>query len=123
MSQTDLAMLALLFGALLFAGVRHLVELGPEPITLDLRPKRLYEAPFRQPGPPLKKRPEGKQALKAEIALTPPGYVPAPPVVLHTRRSHVDWLNTQEIELRWQEHFADQPDGLAVQREWMGAGR
>lgn len=100
------------------------------------RPKRIYVAPFGQPGAPLPKRPEGMAALKAEIALTPPedttvlkveavppGYVPAPPLHLRTRPKHVDWLDTQEIEKVWDEHFADQPDDQAVQRVWAGVGR
>ena len=122
MTTVDLSMLVLLAAALLFAGVRRLIEAGPEPITPD--PVPVYEAPFGQPGTPLPKRPEGMASLKAEIALTPPGYVPAPPVDLRTRKAHADWpWDTAEIEMRWDAHFADQPDDQAVQREWIGAGR
>ncbi len=88
------------------------------------RPKRQYEAPYRQPGPDLPHRPEGNAALKAEIAQIPAGYVPARPVSLHTRKDHDDWrFKTGEWEIARELFFADQPDDQAVQRVWAGAGR
>ncbi len=91
------------------------------------RPKRMYEAPFRQPGETLPHRPEGMQALKAEIALTPAAVevlVVAPPVTLTTRKEHDDWrFNTTEWEIARESFFGDQPDDLAVQRVWAGVGR
>lgn len=119
MTQTDMAMLALLFGVLLFVGVRHLVEAGPEPITPD--PAPVYEAPFRQPGPDLPQRPEGMKSLKAEIAKTPPGRHRAPELKVH--KVHPDWAwNTQEWEQARDSFFADVPDDQAVIKAWAGVG-
>jgi hypothetical protein len=87
------------------------------------RPKRMYEAPFRQPGKKLPTRPEGMASLKAEIALTPAGrhLVPDLPP---PRKEHDDWrFSTIEWEIARDSFFADQPDDRAVIREWQGAGR
>lgn len=130
MTETDLAVLALLFGALLFAGVRHLLELGPEPITPDPVPAYVYKPRVHSRGPILPHRPEGMQSLKAEIALTPEGrhraedLVAAPPVNLHPIKDHDDWrFSTDEYRLTFDRHFEGQPNDQAVQRVWAGAGR
>ena len=80
------------------------------------RPKRQY------PGGPLPRRPEGKAALKAEIALTPPGRHRAPE--LKPIKTHPDWpWDTQEFEMRWDTFFDGLPDDAHVIKPWAGAGR
>lgn len=89
----------------------------PEP-----RPKRMYQAPHREPGETLPKRPEGMASLKAEIALTPPGRHRAPE--LKPIKAHPDWpWSTQEFELRWDAFFDGLPDDAHVVKDWVGTGR
>lgn len=81
----------------------------------------------------LPRRPEGRQALKAEIAqaeyvemtFTPVRFEePAPfnpkPTVPRWNVAQ-DW-HTGEFEIAWQEFFGQEPDNLAVSREWAGVG-
>lgn len=120
MTPTDLSMFVLLAAALLFAGVRQLIEAGPDLVTAD--PVAPYEAPFREPGSALPERPPGMASFKAEIQLTPAGRHRAPE--LRVRKAHQDWpWDTAEFEMRWDSFFEGLPDDLAVHREWAGSGR
>jgi hypothetical protein len=95
--------------------------LGPEPV-IKLDTVKPYEPLMRVYGGELQPRPEGLQALKAEIAHTPEDrpelvLVPAPPVKLRTRKRRPDWdFNTdhhRQVVANW---FEGMPDDLAVQR-------
>jgi len=92
-------------------------------------PEYAYEPEHYEKGGPLKTRRAhgGKSAMVLMIATPDPvevadmvlslslAFAP-PPLELRTRPTHVDWLDTQEIEIRWHEHFADQPDNRAVMK-------
>ncbi len=87
------------------------------------RPKRMYEAPFRQPGGKLPARPEGMASLKAEIALTPPGQHRVPELP-PARKDHDDWrFSTEEFHIAWESWFEGQPEDQAVVYAWAGTGR
>ena len=94
--------------------------LTPEPIGP-------YVALHRAQGGPLKERPAGKAALKAELAKAPPStdlVVIDRPTGASGKRHDPDWkFRTDAWEQVRDSWFADQPDDLAVVRPWVGVGR
>lgn len=106
-----------------------------EPAAVAVRP---YSALFRQPGAKLPHRPEGMASLKAEIAKAPTstvhversvliglpadGFVATPEWRMPKHRKTPDWIKTDEHKFAWSDFFADEPDDLAIQRKWDGAG-
>lgn len=83
----------------------------------------------------LPKRPAGRAALKAEIQhaenvdiqLVPARFeTPAP---VHFHPTHPEWqdsddwrFNSGEWQMAWEDFFGQEPDNLAVSREWAGVG-
>jgi len=124
-----------LLEAFCLAGLARLAFVYHQESRPAPEPEYVYEPEHYELGGPLKTRRAhgGKSAMVLMIA-TPdpvdvadmvlslpladlrPGYVAPPPLKLRTRPTHVDWLDTQEIEIRWHEHFADQPDDRAVMK-------
>lgn len=87
----------------------------------DAPPEPVYEPPFRQRGADLPKRPEGRHALKREIAQSV--LVPAEPLNLKVRKVRPEWaFDTDAWNLAAADFFAGLPDDQAVQRPWVGAG-
>lgn len=122
MIATLSALSVLLFAIALFGAMWFVLT---EPVVIPVvvpgepyRPRHYERLP---------KRPEGRQALKAEILLAvdaDPVLIPAPPVHLHVRREHDDWrFDTDEFQIAWDAFFDGEPEDEALQRTWTGNGR
>jgi len=128
-------MIFLLLEALCLAGLARLAVVYHRESKPAPRPKRMYEAVQVRPSLLLPVRPEGMASMKAEIALipegfsrprvvevaevidAPPGYVPAPPVKLRTRKEHEDWrFDTVEWVIARDSWFEGLPDDRAVMK-------
>jgi len=137
MTQTDFALLVLLFVLLAGFGVWQWITTPPEyPPPAEPEPFT-YEPEVHSRGAKLPTRPEGMASLKAEIAKAPKstvhversvliglpadGFEPTPAWRPKPRKTP-EWVTTDEHKFAELDFFADQPDDQAVQRKWTGTG-
>ena len=113
---------------LLWTGLTAAVMLAG-PAAIDKEPVAgRHRAPLMgQPAAPLPKRPEGRAALKAEIAASTSDNLPVladRPVGASGKRHDPDWrFRTDEWEIARASFFEGQPQDQAITRPWAGVGR